>query len=53
MPSNPYGVGIGGFIVVGLYALVFAFLWRVAAAKLANADNGLTAGIGAGMAAIL
>jgi hypothetical protein len=53
MPSNPYGVGIGGFIVVGLYALVFAFLWRVAAAKLANADNGLATGIGAGMASIL
>jgi len=53
MPSNPYGVGIGGFIVVGLYALVFAFLWRVAAGKLANSDSPLLSGIGAGMAAIL
>ena len=53
MSSNPYGVGIGGFVVVGLYALIFAYLWRVAASKFATSDNSVLSGVGAGMAAIL
>lgn len=44
---NPYHVGIGGFVVVSLYVVIFSFLWRILAAKLAASDNPTLQTIGA------
>ncbi len=50
---NPYQVGIGGFVVVSLYVIILAFLWRVAGAKLSTSSNPTISGIGAAMGATL
>ena len=50
---NAYQVGVGGFVVVSLYIIIFHFLSRMLAAKLANANNSTLSGLGAAMGAII
>ena len=50
---NPYHVGVGGFIVVSLYVIILAFLWRALAAKLAGSDSPRAQCFGAAMGSSL
>ena len=51
--ANAYQVGIGGFVVVSLYVIILAFMWRALAAKLTTSGNRHLSGIGAAMGATL
>lgn len=50
---NPYHVGAGGFIVVSLYVIILAFLWRAFAAHLAGSDSPRAQAFGAAMGSSL
>lgn len=51
--GNPYHVGAGGFVVVSLYVIILAFLWRALAARLAMSDSPRMQAFGAAMGSSL
>lgn len=50
---NPYHVGVGGFVVVSLYVIILAFLWRALAARLAASNSSRLQNFGAAMGSSL
>ncbi len=50
---NPYNIGIGQFVVIGLNVVVLAILWRILSAKLAVSNNPTLSTLGAAMGSTL
>jgi len=51
--NNHVHTGFVAFIEIGVYALIFFNLWKIAAAHLANSDNPTLAGLGASAGALV
>lgn len=50
---NPYQIGIGGFVVVALYVIILAFMWRALSARFAGSDSDKLQTLGAAMGSTL
>lgn len=51
--KNAYDVGVGGFVVVSLYVIILAFMWRSAAARFTQSTNPTLVKLGEAMGATL
>lgn len=48
-----HGIGIGGFVVVSLYIIIFGYLSNIIGARLAASNNGTLQSFGSAVGAIL